>query len=597
VTKIDGTNPLVDISCPTSSFCVAIDGTGNAITSTNPTAAANWTVTNVDGSNHLSAVSCATNSLCVAVDRAGNVITSTNPTGGAAAWKVSLLDGSRPLIAVTCPGIGFCVAARKISATEGEVLTSTNPTGGAGAWIFAIGGPTMYGLSCPSRDLCVGVEHFESGQDEIGVIYTFGTAAGLTSAVLSDERPVEPTAVSCPSTTLCIAVDTYGEVLTSTHPTGAASAWTYANVASGAAFNDISCPSSTLCVGVTGAGAVITSTNPTGKEAAWRESNLIGSTSLLGISCPSTSLCVAVGGGGSVVTSTNPAGGVATWSVTTLAAAGGLSGVSCPTESFCVVVDFSTGSVLTSTDPTGGATTWTPTKVAQANALNAVSCPTVSFCVAVDSFGNAFVSDDPGGESAVWKLAHIYGTSCAWTVVQAPPQCILSSVSCPTDTFCVVGDAFGDVLVSSNPTGGAASWKKAHIGGADCTVSEIGAPCWLAGVSCPTTKLCVAADTGRIFTSTNPAGGAGAWRAFIEPDVTYFTGASCPSAGFCAALADDNEASGHVATSTNPTGGAKAWTSNASIGGRDMRGISCPSSRLCAVVDVDGEVIVGTARA
>jgi len=303
-------------------------------------------------------------------------------------------------------------------------------------------------------------------------------------------------------------------------------------------------------------------------------------------------------GGGSIVTSTNPAGGAVTWSVTTVGAAGALTGVSCPTESFCVVVDFSTGSVFASTDPTGGATTWTPTKVAQANALNAVSCPTVSFCVAVDSFGNAFVSDDPGGESAVWKLAHIYGTSCAWTVGEVPPPCILTSISCPSATFCVVGDTTGDVIVSTNPTGGAASWKQSHIGIGDCTVSETLAFCWLAGMSCPTTNLCVAVDSaGRMFTSINPAGGAKAWHSFDMSTVGYVVGISCAGAGFCVALADDNEASGHVATSTNPTGGAKAWTSNASIGGRDMRGISCPSSRLCAVVDVDGEVIVGTARA
>ena len=610
VTKVDGTNPLVGISCPTSGLCVAIDSSGNVVTSTNPTAAAGWTVTNVDGPNHLSAVSCATNSLCVAVDRAGNVITSTNPTGGAAAWKVSLLDGSRPLIAVTCLGTGFCVAAREIGATEGEVLVSADPTGGSAAWKFIIGGPLLYGLSCPSRELCVGVEHIGSGLKATGAIYTFSTASGtasaLTVAQLSDERAVEPTGVSCPSTTLCIAVDSYGEVLTSTHPTGTAASWTYADVGSGNAFKSISCPSSTLCAGVNLAGSVITSTNPTGKETAWTESNLIGASSLNGVSCPSVRLCVAVGSGGTVVTSNNPTGGAAAWTVTRVAGAGGLSGVSCPTESFCVAVDFNTGNVLMSTDPTGrGATAWRPTKVAQANALNAVSCPTVSFCVAIDSFGNAFVSDDPGDGSPVWKLAHIYGTSCAWTVPQAPPQCILSSVSCPSSTFCVIGDASGDVIVSTNPTGGPASWKTAHVGGADCYVGETGAPCWLAGMACPSSKLCVAGDAqGRVFTSTSPATGAKAWRVInlavgldpadpLQAFLYAFDGVSCTSGGFCVALADSNEAGGVVATSTNPAGGLKAWTI-AKIGGNEMHGISCPSSALCVAVDRGGEVVTGS---
>jgi hypothetical protein len=350
-----------------------------------------------------------------------------------------------------------------------------------------------------------------------------------------------------------------------------------------------------VCVGVNGTGSVITSTNPTGKEAAWVASNLIGASSLNSISCPSIHLCVAVGDGGRVVTSTAPAGGAASWAVTRVAAAGGLAGVACPTESFCVAVDFITGNALISTDPTGGAATWTPTKLAPANALNAVSCPTVSFCVAIDSFGNAYVSNDPGDGTAAWKLVHIFGTSCAWTVVQAPPQCILSSVSCPTDSFCVVGDAFGDVIVSTNPTGGPESWKTAHVGGADCTVSETGAPCWLAGMSCPTGKLCVAADSsGRIFTSTNPTGGAQAWRGFVPPAAGYlFDGVSCTDVGFCAALADDNVAGGHVSTSSNPAGGPNAWTA-AGLGGNEMRGISCASRALCVVVDVRGEVVVGS---
>ncbi len=64
------------MSCLNSSLCVAVDGAGNVITSTNPTgAAAAWTVTHVDGSNMMDGVSCPTTSLCVAVDFGGNVVT------------------------------------------------------------------------------------------------------------------------------------------------------------------------------------------------------------------------------------------------------------------------------------------------------------------------------------------------------------------------------------------------------------------------------------------------------------------------------------------------------------------------------------------
>ena len=41
----------------------------------------------------LDGVSCPSSGLCVAVDGAGDVVTSTNPTGGASAWTVTDVEG------------------------------------------------------------------------------------------------------------------------------------------------------------------------------------------------------------------------------------------------------------------------------------------------------------------------------------------------------------------------------------------------------------------------------------------------------------------------------------------------------------------------
>ena len=60
------------------------------------------------GADVLNGVSCPTSGLCVALDQSGDVITSTKPTTGAAAWKVTHLGGS--LNAVSCPTRDFCVA-------------------------------------------------------------------------------------------------------------------------------------------------------------------------------------------------------------------------------------------------------------------------------------------------------------------------------------------------------------------------------------------------------------------------------------------------------------------------------------------------------
>ena len=45
-------------------------------------------------------------------------------------------------------------------------------------------------------------------------------------------------------------------------------------------------------------------------------------------------------------------------------------------------------------------------------------------------------------------------------------------------------DASGDVVTSTDPTGGAAAWKVANVDGSS----------YLSAISCPTISLCVAVD-------------------------------------------------------------------------------------------------------
>jgi hypothetical protein len=96
-------------------------------------------------------------------------------------------------------------------------------------------------------------------------------------------------------------------VVTSTNPTGGAGAWTIANVDPGIALRGVSCPSVSLCVAVDELTDVVTTTNPTGGPGAWTVT-VVPALGLRSVSCPSVSLCVAVDDSGNVVTSTNPAG-------------------------------------------------------------------------------------------------------------------------------------------------------------------------------------------------------------------------------------------------------------------------------------------------
>jgi hypothetical protein len=299
-------------------------------------------------------------------------------------------------------------------------------------------------------------------------------------------------AVSCTTTpaSLCVAIDDLGSIVTSTNPIGGASAWTETKIDSHTLFS-VSCARSTLCVATDAAGDVVTSTNPTGGASAWKVTSIDGTNYLYGVSCtvtPST-LCVAVDNAGQIFASTNPTGGSSTWK--TVDSGGGvLSAVSCATATLCAAVDTS-GYILTSTNPTAGASAWSRNFVDTNtnNALYGVSCTTnpSTLCVAVDAGDYVWTSTNPAGGVAGWTGAPIESTSV-----------VLDAVSCATTTLCVAADGGGDLLTSTNPTGGLSAWTATQvepcINAEKCGSTASGIP--INGVSCPSTSLCLAADSG-----------------------------------------------------------------------------------------------------
>ena len=142
------------------------------------------------------------------------------------------------------------------------------------------------------------------------------------------------TGVSCTTTptTLCVASDANGNVVTSTNPTGGAAAWTVADADSSNALYGISCPTAGLCVSVDSNGSVVTSSNPTGGASKWISEDADPGNFFSSVSCSSATLCVAADDEGNVVTSTNPTGGPSAWKVAPVdgsASVPELSGVSC----------------------------------------------------------------------------------------------------------------------------------------------------------------------------------------------------------------------------------------------------------------------------
>jgi hypothetical protein len=316
--------------------------------------------------------------------------------------------------------------------------------------------------------------------------------------------------ISCPSTSLCVAVGSGNTIAASTNPTGGPASWGVANVGSGSngqpnqrEIRGVSCPSTQLCVAVSFEGLIYTSTNPTGNAAAWAVTDLDGpgpSTHLYGVSCPSPSFCAAAAGGGKIVTSTNPTGGAAAWSTTQLEGPLELRGISCPSPALCVAVgddgdgirpkDTDNGQVISSTNPLGGVWQRGAMPGAQGT-LYGVSCPSPALCVSGNRIGNLLVSTAPTGPAS------------AWTAVDGGGTVQITDTDCVSPSLCVAVDNNSDVLTSTDPTGGAAAWTFTNLvpfPGVDGTAANA-----LWGVACPAVSLCaIAGAAGQIFTSEDP---------------------------------------------------------------------------------------------
>lgn len=361
-------------------------------------------------------------------------------------WSAPALVDQHPwlghavaLQAISCPGVTLCVAVDN----AGDVFTSSQPTGGAGTWTGA---------------------HIETPVCNSPV--PGGTCGGFTG-------------ISCPSTSLCVAVDIQGNVLVSRDPTGGANAWQAAQIdafagcsadgstGSCSGLSGVACASASLCVAVDDFGNVFASSDPTGGASAWRAARVdnsgaicspsIDCRGLTTPSCPSSSLCVAIDHQAKLIRSTNPTGGVSAWSTVTpnglIQGQPGLpeTALSCASTLLCVglavevVASASPGTgssgTITSTDPFRAGDPWVFTPAAgKAQDLDAVSCaPGTSLCAAADGGGDAAITSNPIGPHVTWTIRHVDG----------PDQIV--AVSCASGALCVLADDAGQVVVGTGP--------------------------------------------------------------------------------------------------------------------------------------------------
>jgi hypothetical protein len=246
-----------------------------------------------------------------------SVVYSTDPAGGRTTWhSVSGIDGNTgQIVSLTCPSTHLCHALENVTDDKGEItaipLITHNPAGAAGGWTRAgrsVGDYTE-GLACPTSRLCVAA----GGSGMYFSANALGLAAKWRFAMDTNEAG-QIDSVVCASAHLCLAAPDEagcipcgaGNDLISTDP--ATGIWRRAAVPTG----DLACPTTTFCVGVAQGTRhirqdLVSSTNPTGPASAWHYlAGLSGGNRLRALACASTRFCVAVGDGGEIAVARTP---------------------------------------------------------------------------------------------------------------------------------------------------------------------------------------------------------------------------------------------------------------------------------------------------
>lgn len=316
-------------------------------------------------------------------------------------------------------------------------------------------------------------------------LLVLSSASASMAAPLTWSSPVHVdaagaiTAVSCPATNFCAAVDSARNLLTSDP---ASATWPATGTDTVTPLS-VSCGSSSFCaVGDSGGRAVSYRNGSWGARIAPPGQSF----AINAVSCASAVFCLA---GSNVTTTPRTLDGGATWETRNTQGVnfpGAITSVSCvpgsdATTGFCVVVD-SSNAAFPSSD---GGVTFLPGNrnagvISGASGLNSVSCTSSTSCVVVDDNGKAY-----------YYRGGVLG-GADWTSVNADAGRQLKSVSCvpgspSNQTFCAAVDAGGFVIETSN--GGAAWTTPAKITGTTGTSP-------LNSVSCATASFCVAVDGG-----------------------------------------------------------------------------------------------------
>jgi hypothetical protein len=314
--------------------------------------------------------------------------------------------------ASACAGtlaLGVGVVAGSTAAVAAPVTAAAPPSAWGGHFPVdqnaAVNGITA--VSCATTTFCMAV-------DGAGRAMSF-TGSGWSKPKSIDADSTGFTGLSCRSMTFCIATDTNGFATVWDGKRWSAPRQIDPTQVEGQLQLYVSCPAAKFCAAADSSGYVLTS-----QGSSWKrhliEDKFGNAVSFTGISCSSSSFCAAVTNDGEAVTMD---GG--TWSKVTQTSAEILNAVSCVSAEFCVAVG--DGAL------TYEGKSWSPHQDISPVQLGSVSCVSTKDCVAGDELGSEYR----------WNGRWAAGKSLS-------PDDSLNAISCRTSSFCAVVTANGNAV-------------------------------------------------------------------------------------------------------------------------------------------------------
>ena len=271
--EIDGSNVLQSISCPTPSFCAAVDTVGNVLTMNDGV----WSTQVLAAGSRLTSISCLSQTFCMAVDYGGDAYSYNGSTWSA----LGNIDSGGPAFnTVSCPTTSWCMATDN----NGGYLTWTSVSGWSSRQLIS-GFAGISASSCATPTFCAATSGGEVALWD-GSSWTAPTDIDVAGNLSS---------IGCPTPSFCAAVDANGNGVTYT-----GTSWTDPVSVDGD-LRSVSCPSPEFCAAVSANGSQ-TGTPYIYNNDSWSDPDpQVDDVGLpLAVSCPSIAFCAVVDSDGHV---------------------------------------------------------------------------------------------------------------------------------------------------------------------------------------------------------------------------------------------------------------------------------------------------------